>query len=155
MSLVMTCIQIFLYGCIFVFLFLRTLCFWFLFLKKNLRTSMYLNDLKSICASNHIESNSRCNLIFEFIVVFRHKKKKICFITEAQFVVFSFFSFFFGRIAISFRNISIKSEQYSAPIKSFQWPTNDSSTFCSFKGPQSVYIRRIRQSDIYLFNHEF
>ena len=108
-----------------------------------------------ICANNHVESNSRCNLIFEFIVVFRHKKKKICFITEAQFVVFSFFSFFFGRIAISFRNISIKSEQYSAPIKSFQWPTNDSSTFCSFKGPQSVYIRRIRQSDIYLFNHEF
>lgn len=117
---------------------------------------MYLNDLKSICASNHIESNFHCNLIFEFIVVFRHKKKKIYVLSPRHnSSFFLFFLFFFGRIAISFRNISIKSEQYSAPIKSFQWPTNDSSTFCSFKGPQSVYIRRIRQSDIYLFNHEF
>lgn len=109
---------------------------------------------KSIYTSNHTESNSRRNLIFEFIVVFCHKKK-ICFITAAQFVVF----FFFGRIAISFRNISIKREQPSAPIKSFQWPTNDSSTFLLVqRSPKRLYSKDPTIGRIFIqpiFIHEF
>lgn len=57
---------------------------------------MYLNDLKSICASNHIESNFHCNLIFEFIVVFRHKKKKYMFYHRGTIRRFFFFFFFFS-----------------------------------------------------------
>lgn len=108
---------------------------------------------KSIYTSNHTESNSRRNLIFEFIVVFCHKKKYVLSPRHNS----SFF--FFGRIAISFRNISIKREQPSAPIKSFQWPTNDSSTFLLVqRSPKRLYSKDPTIGHIFIqpiFIHEF
>lgn len=109
---------------------------------------------KSIYTSNHTESNSRRNLIFEFIFVFCHKKKYVLSPRHNS----SFF-FFFGRIAISFRNISIKREQPSAPIKSFQWPTNDNSTFLLVqRSPKRLYSKDPTIGRIFIqpiFIHEF